>query len=455
MNFGIKNKLCCKMKKLAPFLLLFLVFSACDKEKKYDKAKAVSAFVTDDKIKIDPDLQNTAIILPKQQQNNFWSGSASQSNQLIENFAKSFSFKKTRQISLKKSLQFWSFYRGSLDDNFVFAPVIVEDKAFILDTTGKLVAYDLKLEEKIWQSQIFHKKILKNYRTPKIGYSNNKIFAVAGVNKIVCVNAPDGKVLWSRDISSIPVSSPVSDGNFVYVTTNDNKIYALNNNDGKLQWLQSGILRNTTIFGAADPLIYKDLVVASYSSGEIYAFNKKTGELLWSQNLNLNKATDSDFYLNDIDATPLAKDDIIYSIGNGGEMLAIDVRNGNYIWKKEIAGIVDFWMAGDFLFLIDNDNKLLALSKKSGGIKWLAQLPNLMKKNKPQTKIIYSGVIMAGDKLLISNINGELLIASPFDGKIEKTLVIGKRISHVPVIINNKIYLHSLTKYAIHLVEIE
>jgi outer membrane protein assembly factor BamB len=222
-----------------------------------------------------------------------------------------------------------------------------------------------------------------------------------------------------------------------------------------LQWFQSGILRTTAIFGAADPVIYKDSIIVSYSSGEIYGVNKKTGESLWSQNLNLSKATNSDFYLNDIDATPIAKDDMIYTIGNGGWMMAISTKNGNYLWRKEIAGIIDFWLAGDFLYVINNDNKLLAIHRKTGGIKWISQLPNLAKKDKLETRIIYSGVIMAGDKLVISNNSGALLIASPIDGKVEKTFLVGKRISHSPAVVGNKIYLHILGKYVVDLVEVE
>lgn len=261
--------------------------------------------------------------------------------------------------------------------------------------------------------------------------------------------------MWSKEISSIPVSTPVSDGNLVYVTTNDNKIYALNAKDGELQWVVSAILRNTAILGAADPVIYKDFVVASFSSGEIYAIKKKNGELVWSQDLNLSRANSSDFYLNDVDATPIIENNTVYSIGNGGLMMALNIKDGNYLWRKEIAGIIDFWAAGDFLFVIENSNRLLAVSKKTGGIKWVSQLPNFKTEKKPQTKFIYNGVVMVGDKLVISRVDGALLLASPFDGKIEKTFEIGKRIYHAPVVVNGKIYFHNMGRYVVDVVEIE
>jgi outer membrane protein assembly factor BamB len=452
-------------RQMQKYLLVFFasfLFFACDKDAEYDKTKAISAFAAIDPIKLDPALEKAEIKLPKQQRNNLWDGSGSSQNQRIENFSKNFSpknsffsFKKSHEFSFKKSSQFWSFYSGNSVDHFVFYPIIKDEKVFILDTAAELVAYDMSKEKKLWKSQVFQKKFLKNYRAPKIGYSAGKIFAVAGVNKIAAVNEIDGKVLWSKNMASIPVSAPVCDGELVYVSTNDNKLYAFSKEDGELQWMQSGIVRTTAIFGASDPVIYKDLIIVSYSSGEIYAVRRKTGEAIWSQNLNVSKATNSDFYLNDIDATPLVKDGVIYSIGNGGIMMAIDAKSGNYLWKKEIAGIVDFWAAGGFLFVINNDNKLLAIHKKTGGIKWISQLPNLKKEKNPSTKILYNGVLMAGDKLLVSSSRGEILILSPIDGKLEQTFSINKKISHSPIVVDGKIYLHVVGKYLIDLIEIE
>ncbi len=450
-------------------LVVFLVFS-CAEDEKYDKAKAISAFAVVDKIKVDDDLAKVEIKLPKQVPNASWSGSVAYENQYVENFAKSFSLKNSGEISLKKSAITWNFYSGNFNDRFVFTPLLDGDKSFILNSSGDLIAYDLKQDKRIFKKRLFPRKFLRNYQTPKIflkknndmlrqaqhdGRGDNKIFAIAGSNKIVAANANDGEIIWTKDISAIPVSAPVADDENVYVATNDNKLYALDSVSGNLKWVQSGVARTTAIFGAANPVLYKNLVIATYSSGEIYGIDKKTGEALWSQDLNVNKATSSDFYLNDIDATPLVKDDVIYAIGNGGLMMAINSKNGNYLWKKEIAGIVDFWAAGEFLYVINNDDKLLAIAKKTGGIKWISQLPNYKNEKKPQTKIIYAGVIMAGDKLVISSIRGDLLIVSPFDGKIEKTLKTKTKIHHSPAVVNDKIYLHSMGKWVVDLLEIE
>jgi outer membrane protein assembly factor BamB len=431
-------------------LSLILLASCASKEKTYDKEKAVTAFDVIYQLKIDSELKDVAIKIPSQKENKIWYGLNSEQNADVENI--SFDFIEKKQ--LKETHEIWSGFNFKFDDRFIFAPIITSDKLFLLDGSGVLEAYELKSKKRIWKKRIFPRNLLHSYQMPKISFFEGKIFAIAGVNKIAAIDQETGNFIWAKNLATIPVSTPIADGGSLYFTTNDNKLYSLKIATGNLQWVHSGVGRPTGIFGAANPVIYKDIIIASYSSGEIYALNKRTGESLWLEDLNLNRATNSDFYLNDIDATPIIKNDVIYSIGNGGLMKAINVKNGSVLWHKEIAGIVDFWLAGDFLYLINNDNKIMAVYKKTGGIKWISQLPNLKKEKKPQTKIIYSGIVMAGNKLLVSSANGEILILSPFDGKIEKTFNVGAKIYHSPIVVNKKLYLHAIGKYVISLFEL-
>jgi len=448
-------------KKLL-FILSLLILANCSSEKKYDKTKAVPAvdYVSD--IKIDESLKNISIQLPKAQINQNWLGSSSKTNQQIENISKDFSyqesggyFNKRNEINLRRTWYKNIFYYEDFAKSFVYSPIILNQKIFNIDSSGDVSAFDLKSKKLLWHKRIFEKLWLKNYKVAHLGACDDKLFAVAGVNQVKAINQNDGELLWQKDLSVIFNSTPICDGEAVYISSSDNKTFALNAKSGEIKWIHYGISKALAIFGSAQPLVYNDFLIASYSSGEIYAINKKTGESLWTQDLNSNKAYNSDFFLNDIDATPLVKNDVVYAIGNGGLMKAISLKTGEDIWKKSIASVVDFWLAGDFLYVINSDNKLLAVSKKTGGIKWIVQLPDFKNPKKIATKFNYIGIIMAGDKLIASREDGELFIISPFDGKIENTFSLNKKVLHVPIIIENKMYFYGMNRYKTKLIELE
>jgi len=447
-------------KSLIIFLLLFS--TNCNSDKKYDKSKAVSALDSIDDTALDDSLKNIVIKLPKSQINQIWLGSASKTNQQIENISKDFSyqesgwfFNKKNEIDLRRTWYKNIFYYEDFAKSFVYSPIITNQKIFNIDSSGDVSAFSLKTKELLWHKRIFEKLWLKNYKVAHLGACDDKLFAVAGVNQIKAINQNDGEILWQKNLSVIFNSTPICDGETVYISSSDNKTFALNSQNGEIKWIHYGIAKSLAIFGSAQPIFSGDVLIASYSSGEIYAINKKTGENLWSQDLNLNQVYNSDFFLNDVDATPLIKNDVVYAIGNGGLMKAISLKTGEDIWKKSIASVVDFWLAGDFLYVINSDNKLLAVYKKTGGIKWKVQLPHFKNPKKIVTKFNYIGIIMAGDKLIASREDGELFIISPFDGKIENSFSLNKKVLHVPIIIENKMYFYGMNRYKTKLIELE
>lgn len=341
-----------------------------------------------------------------------------------------------------------------MNENFHYQPIISKQKLFVLDGSAELFAFDLLTKKIIFRSQIFAKSWLKNYRSVNLSIDQDTLYATMGTNHLVAVNALNGKIIWQKQVSAVLNSKPITSDGYVYVATDSNKTYCFNQRNGDLIWTHSGVPRTTAIFGNSEPLIYQDKVIVGYSSGEVYALNKKTAESIWVQDLNLNKAITSDFYLNDVDANLLVKNDIVYAIGNGGLLKAINVKNGQAIWKKQIAGIANFWLAGDYLFVINNDNKLIAINRSSAGIKWIKNLPDYKNPKKTLTKYIYNGLVMAGDKLVISRQDGVLMLVNPHTAEIEKTMDLGKKIVHTPLINNDKIYLQAVGGMAMEIIEL-
>lgn len=422
-----------------------ITLSACSSDDKKDLKGAVPVFTATAALKADESLQDQKIVIPAQKENSSWFGSANSSlEEPIENFA--FTSKIT------KSKNIWAGFRSSSSDKKLFRPLIVDGVIYLLDTKGNLIARNLSNYKKIWQKTIFTKKDKKDFLNGKIFFNNGKIFATSGFNYLSAINAKNGEIIWSKKMGSIPISTPVANTNQLFVITADNQTYALNANTGQINWIHSGVNKNTAILGSADPVFYKNYLISAYSSGEIYILDQKNGEASWSQDLNLNKAVDSDFILNDIDATPIVKNGVIYTIGNGGLMMSIKAETGNVLWQKELSSISDFWVASDYIYLINNDNVLICLERFSGKIKWFNELQKI---KDPADKAIFFGIIMAGNNLVLSNSHNEVLLVSVTNGEILQKKKIGREINHTPIVVNKKLYLNSLGRFIVNLTVME
>jgi outer membrane protein assembly factor BamB len=417
------------IKIIQIIIISFLLFS-CNKNEDISK-DAISAFATDFSPKIDPKLEKIQITLPKQFQNKNFNGIFTQNSTIIENFALNNQIKEINNIS--------DGYVTSSPYDIISNPVINNNIIYTLDARGNLSARNLENKKLIYRKKIINWFDIKNLSQGKLFFDQGVIYVTTGFNEIFAINAKNANIIWSKKLTSIAISRAITDKNNIYLITNDNKTYALDKKTSNIKWIHNAIAKKTAILGSADPVIYNDYVISSYSSGETYILEKNTGAVIDFYELNISRAINSNFILDDIDATPIIKDDILYIISNSGIMIAVNLKNKNKIWQKNISSISNFWIAGDFIYLIDSGNNLICLYRKTGNIKYFTKLEKYHSKNQ---LIHYFGLILAGDNLILSNSNREMILISPYDGTIIKKYKFDKKIQHRPVIANKKLYLH-------------
>lgn len=132
-----------------------------------------------------------------------------------------------------------------------------------------------------------------------IAVSQGRVCTMANISEnemAICFDDATGKQLWSVRLDSAyqsgqgdgPRSTPVIDGNWVYVLGAQGKLYALNAKDGKKIWshdLKSEYGSEIPGWGTSTtPLVEGDLLlvdIGGKTGHSIGAFNKKSGALVW------------------------------------------------------------------------------------------------------------------------------------------------------------------------------
>jgi len=322
------------------------------------------------------------------------------------------------------------------------APIIAEGKIFTLDGKGTVIATDARdIRKSLWKTQILSVKEKKHTIGGGLAYDSGTLFASAGYNEIIALQASDGKEIWRKTVSNVVRAAPaVGDGN-VSVITLDNHLYVFNKTDGAPLWTHEGTVEPVGILGAAAPVAANGLLLVPQSSGELTAFRAATGQELWSVNLAFTKPSVGSFPLNDIDTSPVIVGNTIYTVSNAGGLFALDAASGNPIWKQEIPDIVSLWSAGDFIYAISIHNEVICVYAPDGRIKWVTKLQEFVKEKKNEGKIIASGPVVAGGNIYVALSNGALIALSPYDGKILNKLPIIDNVTVAPDVALGKLYL--------------
>ena len=394
----------------------------------------VAVLVNEAEIEIDPATAAQPMTLPAAVTNDAWAQSGGNAN------------KSVGHVSLGTSLgTAWtvSIGRGSdTDGRLGGGPVVAEGKVFTIDTTGTVRAFDANSGGQLWSARFG--EVGENAASlygGGVGYDSGRVYATNGLGYVAALNAADGAAIWTVKPGGPLRGQPSIAGEAVYVMSQDNQIYSLKTHDGSANWSNAAALEIAGVFGSAAPAIGQGTVVAGFSSGELNAYRYENGRMVWQDALARTSITTSVASLSDIDADPVIDSGVVYAIGQGGRMVALDLNSGQRIWELNFGGISTPWLAGDWIFAVNDKAQLVAIARGTGKIRWINQLPRYRDQEDRKGPISYFGPVLAGERLIIAGSNGALINVDPVSGTFQSQVRLEDGVSFQPVVANNTLYL--------------
>jgi len=408
--------------------------------KKKDKVtlpgERVAVLVNEADIDIDTATAAEPMTLPAAVTNDSWAQSGGNANKSVGHV----SLGQALGVAWTASIGRGSDTKGRLGGG----PVVAEGKVFTIDTTGTVRAFDANSGGQIWSARFgdVGENASSNYGGG-VAYDSGKVYATSGLGYVAALNAADGSAVWTVKPGGPLRGEPSVAGDAVYAMSQDNQIYSLKVADGSTNWSNAAALEIAGVFGAAAPSIGQGTVVAGFSSGELNAYRYENGRMVWQDALSRTTMSTSVASLSDIDADPVVDNGVVYAVGQGGRMVALDLFSGQRIWELNFGGISTPWLAGDWVFAVNDKAQLIAIARRTGKIRWINQMPRYRDMKDRKGPITYFGPVLAGERLIIAGTNGALINVSPVDGSFQSQVKIKDGVSFQPVVANNTLYLLS------------
>ena len=309
--------------------------------------------------------------------------------------------------------------RGSGGDARLLAPPVVSGgRVFAMDSESVVSAVDAAAGRVLWAAETAREAGGDGFGGG-LAVADGRLFAATGFGDVLALDADTGAVQWRRTLG-IPVRPPpAAAGGRVFAVTHDNRLWALDAATGDVQWSHAGIAETARLLGGASPAVEGEIVVAPYSSGEIAALRVENGRAVWADTLaSPNALVETLAAFNDIVGSPAIDRGVVFAIGQGGPLVAIDLRTGGRVWQREVAGRDMPWVAGDFLFVTTGDGEVLCLSREDGTIRWVRPLPRFADPEERDDPLFWTGPILAGGRLIVLGSDGAALSLSPDDGSV-------------------------------------
>jgi outer membrane protein assembly factor BamB len=393
----------------------------------------ISVLSLDRQVKPDPALAKVAISLPKPVVDPDWPQPGGYPNHAMQHLALPVSLRQVWKTSVGEG--------SSRYTQILAQPIVVDGRVYAMDGGSQVGAFDASNGNVIWRVDVKPSDDYGNGFGGGIAFWKGRLFVSTGYARVVALDPKDGKAIWKTGVGAPVRSGPtVADGR-VYVVTVENELVALAADDGRRLWGHNGIPEAAGLVGSASPAVEGEVVVVGYSSGEIFALTVENGRALWSDSLASARAVDAVSALADIRGRPVIDRGRVFAVSHGGRMAAIDLRSGDRVWEQDIGSTHGVWVAGDYVYVLSNDNELVCLTRDDGKVRWLRQLPSYEDEKKKEDPIAWSGPILGGDRLIVLSSDGSALAVSPYTGAPLGREEIPGGAFVDPVIANNTLYI--------------
>lgn len=320
-------------------------------------------------------------------------------------------------------------------DILLAAPVVLNNRVYVMDSKGLVSAFGLKDGKKLWQNRLQAEiggfKDTKS-RASGLAVDGQYLFATTGFGGVFAMDAKTGQSKWRKVMESPIRIAPTVTNGMLLIQTVDNKIYALDKSTGQEIWKFGVAQEDTVIAGGAAPAYDAEdnAVIAGFSNGEIVVLNATIGTPLWSSMLVSNGRVNSSTDLNTIGATPIVENGIVYAISNANNMTALDMRTGDKLWEKEIGSMQNMLLVGQYLFVISNQNILYAVNKDNGEIMWSIDVRTYISDDDDKKQIYAAAPLMLNGQIFLAFSNGKILKINAQEGVVSARTDLGVDISN-------------------------
>ncbi len=236
-------------------------------------------------------------------------------------------------------------WRQKVSSEVLSEPLVYQDKVFVHTIDGKVFALALDSGKKLWvDGREIPALTLRGSSEPLI--AKNRLLVGYATGELVAYNLESGKVIWETAIA-IPSGRTdleriadidgliATNGDTVYVVSYQGRIAAVALDDGRLEWSRE--MSSYTGVAADDKQIY-----VSDAKGFVWGLDINSGATLWRQE-NL-----ADRYL----VAPAVVDDVVVVADVGGYVFWLSKEDGDILAQKDLYRI----NYASFFHWNDNEN---------------------------------------------------------------------------------------------------
>jgi outer membrane protein assembly factor BamB len=334
------------------------------------------------------------------------------------------------------------------DDEVTMQPVFSAGSGFFFTVDSELIALDLETHKILWQKKIMPVNDIDV--TPRGGglvSDGGYVFITTNSGIVAAYDSKTGNQMWRLN-NKVPFSAaPTLSAAVLYVIDRDNRLQAIDANTGQVLWDYRGLPEAAAYSRVAAASVFGAVLIAPFTSGELTAISTENHKPAWGQTIIGGGLNPGGMQFNTISGEVIISNRNVYASVPSGLTIALEGVSGKTLWKQEIGSAKTMLSAGNYLYMIDTNATLYALDKANGGIIWKRQLEQYQDVDEKTGNIEWTSPLMSNGNIVIFSNIGKALIINAKNGKIIHNNSDAPETIIDPAIADGKLYLHAKDGY--------
>ncbi|WP_057832507.1 outer membrane protein assembly factor BamB [Colwellia sp. TT2012] len=331
-----------------------------------------------------------------------------------------------------------------VDDYFSrIKPIVAYNKVYSASRMGDVIAFDKDSGKKAWQvdlSDLNNERSFWDSRVsalvaggPTAGL--NKIFLGTENGEVFALDAETGELVWQAKIRGEVLTPPALDSGILVVNSASGLIKAFNANTGEELWKVEQDVPALTLRGISTPVIASGGVLIGSGKGELSVYILEKGQAGWTTEVGEATGSTELQRVIDVDSAPVVFGDKIYVISARGNLVAIELKSGRILWKRQYSSFRQIAVYRNDIFITNTSGHVYALNRINGIERW---------SNMELTNRSVTGPVVVDKYIVVGDFEGYLHWLDQETGEIvSRHKVDGSGIHSTPTVVDDILYSQS------------
>lgn len=270
---------------------------------------------------------------------------------------------------------------------------------YAADRNGLVKALDIDSGVEIWSVDLAEKtgflsSNLSAMLSGGLTVSGEHLYVGTERGALIALNTNNGELAWTQNAGGEVLSRPVVSDGLVLVHTGNGLLQAFDAASGESRWSLNLDTPSLSVRGESAPAISAGAAIVGGDNGRVSAVMLNQGQLIWQQRISMTTGTTEISRLNDVDMTPIIADGRVYAIAYNGNLVSMDMRSGQILWKRDFGSVNEMVLDGDSLYIIDQNDNVYAIRAADGVTLWSQDKLQHRNLSAPE---VFNGYLVTGD----------------------------------------------------------